>query len=70
MNNSHFDFFCNEDLIPNVNPKSKPNPAPIPPDQDDDIDEYDDSCPNCNNSLSNHTRNEKIQCALARIRGV
>jgi hypothetical protein len=79
MNNSHFDFFSNEDLIPNVNPKDKPNqkpipkdkpnPKPIPQDKDEDLDEYDDSCPNCNNSLSNHTRNEKIQCALSRIRG-
>ena len=67
--NPNFNFFTNSDLIPNVNPKKKPNPKPIPQDQDEDLDDYDDSCPNCNNSLSVHTRNEKIQCALARIRG-
>ena len=68
MNNSHFDFFSNDDLIPNINPKDKPNPKPIP--QDQDLDNYDDSCPNCNNSLSNHTWNEKIQCVLSRARVV
>lgn len=67
--NSKIFFSKLDDLIPNVNPKDKPNTKPIPQDQDEDLDEYDDSCPNCNNSLSNHTRNEKIQCALARIRG-
>ena len=68
--NPNFNFFTNsDDLIPNVNPKDKSNPKPIPQNHDDDLDGYDDSCPNCNNSLSNHTRNEKIQCALDRIRG-
>lgn len=67
---SSIPFFNNSDnLIPDVNPKNRPNPKPIPQNQDDGLDEYDDSCPNCNNSLSNHTRNEKIQCALSRIRG-
>lgn len=67
MNPNH--IFSNSDLIPNVNPKDKPDSKPIPQNQDDGLDDYDDSCPNCNNSLSNHTREEKIQCALARIRG-
>lgn len=57
-----------DDLVPNVNPKDKQNPKPIPQDQDEDLADYDDSCPNCNNSLSNHTRNEKIQCALSRAK--
>ena len=68
MNPNH--IFSNSDLIPNINPKNKQNPKPIPQDQDEDMDDLDDSCPNCNNLLSEHTRNEKIQCALARIRGV
>jgi len=33
---------------------------------DNEID-YDDSCPSCNRSLSEHTQNERIQCALDRI---
>lgn len=67
MNPNH--IFSKSDLIPNVNPKNKPNLKPIPQNQDNDYD-YDDICPNCNNSLSSHTKNEKIQCALARARGV
>ncbi len=68
MNPNH--VFSDSDLIPNVNPKDKPNQKSIPQNPDDDLDDYDNSCPNCNNSLSNHTKNEKIQCALDRIRGI
>ena len=68
MSNSKIFFSKLDDLIPNVNPKDKPNTKPIPQDQDENLNDYDDSCPNCNNSLENHTRSEKIQCALSRIR--
>ena len=68
--NPNFHFFDNsDDLIPNVNPKDKKNPKPIPQDHDDDLDDYDDSCPKCSESLSKHTWDKKIQCALARVRG-
>lgn len=67
---SSIPFFPNSnDLIPNVNPKNKPIPKPTPQDQDEDLDDYDDSCPKCSEPLSEHTRDKKIQCALARIRG-
>ena len=66
---SSIPFFSNDNLIPNVNPKVKPNPIPHPQ-QNGDMDEFDDSCPTCSESLSEHTRDKKIQCALARIRGV
>jgi hypothetical protein len=29
-----------------------------------------DECPSCGKSLSEHTRKERIRCALARVQGV
>ena len=59
MSNSPLDFSNNQ-------PK-------FPFDEDfryeNDLD-YDDSCPNCNRSLSEHTRKEKIQCIFERIGGI
>lgn len=39
MKNPNFNFFTNSDLIPNVNPKDKQNPKPIPQEQDEDLDD-------------------------------
>ena len=68
--NPNFHFFNDsDDLIPNVNPKDKQNPKPIPQDHDEYFDDYDDSCPKCSASLSTHTVSKRIQCALAIVRG-
>jgi len=31
---------------------------------------YDDSCPNCNESLADHTDKQRIKCALERLGGI
>lgn len=63
MKNPNSNFFTNSNLIPNVNPK------PIPQQQDNGLEDYDDSCPKCLKPLSKHTGSKRMKCALARARG-
>lgn len=52
---------------------SKPDPFSPKLPHDDDFrydDYYDDSCPNCNESLVDHTDKQRIKCALERIGGI
>lgn len=37
---------------------------------EDEIDDQDDACPSCNKSLSEHTQQQRIKCALERIGGI
>jgi len=63
-------FFSNSspDLWFDVEPKqelSRPNPS----DCRDEPEDYDDECPNCGESLFEHTQKQRINCALERIGG-
>ena len=62
---SNSNFFSNSD---------KDDPRPNFPFDDDyrfDQDWFDDDiCPNCEESLAEHTQSERLKCALDRIGGV
>ena len=41
-----------------------------PSDFIDESEDYDDECPNCGDSLFQHTQEQRIKCALERIGGI